>query len=161
MHPLCINLLASRSTGKAQCQEKDKSTLETGKCLSPFHSEADLPWMGAPRTDVPPKETESRQASPLQFTLRLPATVYIPSPTLHHKLLLSNTNFSQHTDTCTPRQGAAVLGCVETQIQWGSTLANDTFSSANYNWQLLSTTRVLQNTPKDYARLFLHTKTQN
>lgn len=64
MHPFWINLLASRSTEKAQCQEKDKSTLETGKCLSPFHSEADLPWMGAPRTDVSPKETESQASWP-------------------------------------------------------------------------------------------------
>lgn len=160
MHPLCINLLASRSTEKARCQEKYKSTLETGKCLSPFHSEADLSWMGAPRTDVPPKETESQASRPPSIHSKT-CSYHIPSPTLHHKLLLSNTNFSQHTDTSTPRQWAAVLGCVETQVQWGSTPAKDTFSSANYNWQLLSTTRVLQNTPKEYARLVLHTKTQN
>lgn len=161
MCPFCNNLLASRSTEKAQCQEKDKSTPETRKCLRPFHSEADLPWMGAPRTDVPPNETESQASQPPSIHIKTSSTVHILSPTLHHKLLLSNTNFSQHTDTCTPRQRAAVLGYVETQVEWGSALANDTFSSANYNWQLLSTTRVLQNTPKEYARLVLHTKTQN
>lgn len=74
-------MLASRSTEKAQCQEKDKSTLETGKCLSPFHSEADLPWMGAPRTDLPPNETESQASQPPSIHIKASSYCIYSSPT--------------------------------------------------------------------------------
>lgn len=137
----------------------DKNTLERGKCLSPFHSEADLPWMAAPRTDLSPKETESQASQSPSIRIKTWSYCVFSTP-LHHKLLLSNTNLSQHAGACTPRKWVAVLWCVETRVWWGSALANGTFSSANYNWQLLSTTRVSQHTPKEYARLDLHTKTK-
>lgn len=152
MYPFCIHLLARRNTEKAQYQETDKSTLETGKCLSPSHSEADMPWMAAPRTDLPPKNPESQASQPPLIHIKTSSYCRY-SLLLHHKLLLSNTNLSQHADTCTPRKRVAMLWCVETRVQWDSALANGTFSSANYNQQLLSTTRVSQHTPKEYARL--------